>query len=123
MLLGQNGGRGQESCLFAVHDTFENSSEGHLGLAKADIAAKQPVHDFFRFHVALDFRNAGHLVRRFIVGEILFELLLPHRIRTEGKTAVGGTFGIEPDQIRGQFLDRFPGTFFLAGPLLAAKFR
>jgi hypothetical protein len=44
MLARQQGGRHDHSDLLASHGNRKGRTQGHLGLAKADIAADQPVH-------------------------------------------------------------------------------
>ena len=57
MLLRQNRCRHEYRHLLAVHSGLVSGTDSHLGLAKAHIAAKQPVHGLFLFHIHLDFRN------------------------------------------------------------------
>ena len=51
VLLGQDCGWHEHGDLKAAIDRFERSPHGDFRLAKADIAAQQPVHGLRRFHV------------------------------------------------------------------------
>ena len=59
MLLRQNRSRGKNRDLLAFHDCLERRPEGDLGLAVADVAADQPVHGAFVFHITLDLGKRG----------------------------------------------------------------
>ncbi len=84
MLLGKYGGGNQHRHLFPVHNRLEGRPHRHLGFAVAHVAAQQPVHWPFSFHIPFCLFNAPQLVGGFLVGEQVIKLLLPYCIRAEG---------------------------------------
>ena len=79
----QHRGRGEQRHLFAVHQRLERRPKCHLGLAVADVAAKQAVHRAGRLHVALDVGERRLLIGRQLVLERRLEFLLPVRVGAE----------------------------------------
>ena len=73
----------------------------HFGLAVAHVAAEQTVHRRRRLHVALDVGNRGGLVDGQLVGESVFEFLLPVCVGAEGVTGHGLALGVELQQLFG----------------------
>ena len=122
MLLGQNGRRHQNGHLFAVQDALHRGAEGDLCLAKADVAAEQTLHRGGGFHIPLDLGDAAELVVGLGVGEALFKLLLPRRIRREGETGQALARGIELNESFGKILGCSLGAGLCLLPLVAAEF-
>ena len=102
VLLGQDGGRGQDGYLHAVHHGLEGGPNGHLGFAVAHVAAQEPVHGNGLFHIGLDFRNGFQLVRGFLKGEAVLEFLLEGGIRGKGMARGDFPLGVQPQQLGGQ---------------------
>ena len=109
MLLGQNCGGHQNGHLLAVQHGLHHCPQGHLRLAKAHIAAQQPVHGHRRLHIPLDLPNAPELVVGLGVGKVVFKLLLPGGIGGKRITTLALPGGIELDQLPGHILGRLPG--------------
>ena len=99
----------KQGCLLAVCSSLESGPDSHLGLAKADVAAHQPVHGHRRLHIFLDRYGAGHLVGSILPDEGGLKLSLKIRVGGEGKAAGGLSFCVELDEITGNILDLFPG--------------
>ena len=95
MLERQYGSRCEESYLLAVGQRLEGSSHGHLGLAKAHVAADQSVHGQGRFHVLLDVPDGVQLIRGLLELKSVFELALPVAVGGEGKTGFELALGVE----------------------------
>ena len=62
MLLREHRGRGEDRNLLAFHHGFESRANRDLGLAKADVAADEPIHGAGGFHVAFRLRDRAELV-------------------------------------------------------------
>ena len=122
MLLGQNGRRYQNGHLFAVQNALHRGAEGDLGLAEADVAAEQTLHRGGGFHIPLDLGDAAELVVGLGVGEALFKLLLPRRIRRKGEAGQALARGIELNESFGKILGRSLGAGLCLLPLVAAEF-
>ena len=122
MLLGKYGGRHQNCCLLAVHNTLHNGPQSHLGFAEAYIAAQQPVHWCGRFHIGFDVCNAPKLVIGFGVGEIVLKFQLPGRVSSECKSNLPFSGGIELYQFAGHILGGFSGFGFGLLPGIGANF-
>ena len=121
MLLRQNGRRDQDCHLLAVQDALHGRAQRDLRLAEADVAAEQPVHGRGRLHIALDLVDAAQLVVGLRVFKALLKLLLPRRIRCEGKARQPLALGIELDKARSQILGRGLGSGLRLLPLVAAE--
>ena len=120
MLLGQNRGRYQDGRLFSVQYALHYGPHGNFRLSVTHVAAEEPVHRHRLFHVGFYLLYAAELVGGLLVGEPLFELHLPGRIRREGKALAAGALGIEGDEFPGQFLCRRFCAGFCALPFRAA---
>ncbi len=95
--------RGQhDGDLFAVEDGLHGGAQGHLGLAKADVAANEPVHRLGPLHVALGLVDGGELVRRFAEGKGVLKGVLPGLVGGKGVAGPGVALGLEREELRGQ---------------------
>ena len=94
MLLRENGRGNQNGRLLAVQNALHDRPEGHLGLSEAHIAAEQPVHRDRALHILFDLGRAAQLVVGLGIGEVLFKLPLPARIRGKGIAGKALAFGI-----------------------------
>ena len=121
VLLGQNRGGAQNHDLLGVLATLEGRAQGHLGLAKAHVAAKQAVHRLFGLHVCLDVGDGVGLVRRELVTKVALHLLLHRRIRREGHARHCGAARIEVYQVKRQLLSRAAGLAGGSAPVGGVK--
>ena len=69
MLLCQQGGRHQDSHLFAGPGRHKSGPHGHFGFAKADVTTDEAVHGALAGHVFNNRLNGGLLVRGLLEGE------------------------------------------------------
>ena len=88
MLLRQHRSRHQHGYLFAAHHGFKGRTHRHFGLAKAHIAAKQPVHGPRLFHIRFDFLQRLQLIRRFLIRKGFLKFSLPRCIRLKSKAGL-----------------------------------
>ena len=121
MLLGKHRGRNQNCRLLAVQDALHHRPQRNFGFAEADVAAQQPLHGSRRLHVVLDLRNCAQLIVGFRVFEALFKLLLPWRVRREGKARAALSLGIELNQPCSQILCRCLRLCLCLLPLIAPE--
>ena len=105
MLLSQHCGWHQNRNLFAVCHGFKSGTQGNLGLAVADVTAKQPVHRAAGFHVGFDLLDCQKLVGRLDVGEGCFQFFLPVIIRIKGVAFRGLTLSVEFQEVLRHFHD------------------
>ena len=117
----QNRGGGQNRALLAAHHTFERRPQCDLGLAKADIAAKQAVHRPRLLHIVLDFRGTGQLVGGLLIGKALLKIALPGVIIGEGVAVRLLAAGVELNQLLGHLLGRGLDLLAGLGPVGAAQ--
>ena len=122
VLLGKNGGGNQNGHLLSVHDSLHNSPEGNFRLSEAHIAAEQTIHGGRGFHIPLDVGNAPQLVVGFRIGEIVFKFLLPGCVRSESKTRLPFSGGIQLDQLSCHILGSLSGLGFGFLPGIGADF-
>ena len=85
------GGR-EHGHLFAVHHRFERGANCYFGLAEADVAADQPVHGTWPFHVAFAFDDRLELVGSFAKWKRMFEFHLPLGVRAKCVSALRFAF-------------------------------
>ena len=81
MLPRQQGRRHDDRHLGAGHCRDKGGAQRHLGLAKADIAADQPVHRLARGDVGERVGNRGQLVLGLGIGKAGGELLVDPLLR------------------------------------------
>ena len=128
MLICQNCGRNQNSCLLAVSYTLKERTRCNFSLAEAHISAKQTVHTKRTLHVLFNFLNGTELVVCFLIRETVFKLFLPYGIQTEAVSLLHLTLRIQVNQILrhdsdsslGLGLRRLP---FTAGQLIHLRCR
>ncbi len=84
VLLGEDCRGHEHRHLAVILHRLKGGPQGDLRLAKAHIAADQPVHDPVRLHILLRVCNRIQLVLGLLVGEHLLKLPLPDGIRREG---------------------------------------
>ena len=93
MLFGKHRGRTEQRHLAAVCGSPESGTHGHLCLAKAHIAADQPVHGHVLVHVPQDVFYSPGLIRRLLIGEaglkFMIELVAGSIMVALGHLAVG----------------------------------
>ena len=121
VLEGEDGRRGQEGDLLAIHDGLEGRAHSDFRLAVAHVAAEQPIHRRRSFHVGLDVGNRRRLVWRQIVRKAAFEFLLP--VRVCGERVAGDCFtrGVELEQLFGHVAHRLLDARLGLLPRLAAQ--
>ncbi len=108
MLTSQHGSRHENRRLLACEHTFHHRAQRDLCLAKADIAAQQPVHRAGRFHIRLDFPDTAHLVFCLLIFKRSFKFRLPAVVFRERKACFALALGIQLQQLTCQlFGSRF----------------
>ncbi|OLN24802.1 hypothetical protein DVDV_3911 [Desulfovibrio sp. DV] len=121
VLFGQHGRRTQHGHLLAVEHGPEGGAKGHFGLAKAHIAADQPVHGFGPLHVGQDFGNGPLLIRRLLKAEGGLEFQVEFVGGTVGIALGHLPVGVHLDQIGGDALDGLLGPFAYGFPTRPAQ--
>ena len=104
VLLRQDGRGAQHHHLLGVLAALERGPQRDLRLAKAHVAAEQPVHGPSRLHVGLDVCDGGALVGRELVAEARLHLLLDRRVGREGKPRDRGAARVEVHEVEGELL-------------------
>ena len=94
MLEGQNGGRNQYGCLFAIQAGFKCSANGHFRFTKSYIAANQSVHRTFTFHILLNICSCFALIGCVFVNKGGFQFVLHVVIGTMRKSLLGFALGV-----------------------------
>ena len=120
MLLRQHRGGGQHRHLLARRDRLEDGPDRHLGFAEAHVAAHQPVHRLGLLHIPLDIGDGLHLVGGGLVGEGVFELVLPGAVGGEGEARCLVALGVELHQIHRHLAHGLFGALLGLGPGRAA---
>ena len=106
MLEGEDGGRHENGDLLAREDGLEGGTEGHLGLAEADIAAEEAVHRDVVLHIPLDVADGTELAVGLDVGEGFLKFALAFVVGREGVARAAHPRGVEGDEILGHILLR-----------------
>ena len=114
VLICQHGSRHENSHLLVVDTGLESSSDSYFRLAKADVAADEPIHRSLTFHIGLDVLSGFELVGRIFVEETCLEFVLHETVTAEGKAFLLPTTGVEQDEVAGDVL------YLLLRPLLHA---
>jgi hypothetical protein len=122
VLLGEDGGGGQQGHLFFGGDRFEDGPYRHLGFAKAHVAAHQTIHGAIALHVQLHILHRLELIRRGLIGERVFQLLLPGHVGGVGEALQLGPLGVELQQIHRHLFHGFAGATLGFLPGLASHF-
>jgi hypothetical protein len=123
VLLGEDGGRGQEERLLARDRDREGGANGDLGLAESDVATNEPVHRPRRLEVLLDRLDRALLVGSLDVREARFELLQEIRLDVVGHPGGPLALGIERDELARQLARAGAGACLDELPGLAAELR
>ena len=121
MLEGKNGGRHKHRHLLGVTGCLECCTHRHFGLSKPDITADQPVHRTGTLHICLYVIGSLQLIRRILIEEGCFQLVLHEGVAREGKPFLLQSLGINLDQVAGDVLNPFLGTFLQPVPRSCAK--
>ena len=121
VLLGEDRRRHEKGRLLAFLHRLEDGADRDLGLAKADVAADEPVHRARAFHVALRFENGALLVLGLLVDEGLLEFALPRGVGRVGMTRQRVALGLHAEELRGVIHHRFLRGDFCPFPARAAQ--
>ena len=122
MLEGQYGGRHEYCDLFVVAGGFECRTYGNFGFPETHVAADEPVHRAFAFHVGFHFGCGFYLVWSIFVNERCFEFLLQERVGRESESLFFFTGGIELYQVAGNLFHLAFRLLFHAFPSTASQF-
>ena len=106
VLPGEQRRRHQHGDLLGIHDCLEAGAHSDLGLAIADIAQEQAVHDLGALHVLLDLLDALELSRRLGIGKVVLKLPLPDGVLRKGIALCLAAFAVDLDQVFCELLDR-----------------
>ena len=123
MLIGQDGGRYEHSHLFTIRRSLEGSTHGDLRLTETAITTNQTIHGFRLLHIGLYILCGFQLVWRVLIEETGLEFMLQVSIVAEGESLLTTALRIEFNQVAGDILDMFLGTFLETFPLTSAKRR
>ena len=123
VLLRKDRGGAQHHHLPAVLAALEGGAQRHLRLAKAHVAAEQPVHGLGRFHVRLDVLYGGALVRRQLVRKARLHVRLRRRVRSKRVPLHRGAPGVQVNQVKRELLGRAPGLPRRARPVRRVQAR
>ena len=121
MLLGKQGGGGEDHHLFAARHGGKGGAQRHLGLAETDVAAHEPIHGFARAHVGEHGVDGRLLVRRGLERESGAEGFVVALVEPEGEAGTGGALGVEREQLGGGVSRLFGGLAFGFFPLAGAE--
>ena len=91
--------------LLAVEGYRECRAQRHLGLAKADVAADQPVHRPAAFEVLQRGGDGAELVLGFLIGEARAEFVVDMRLHRHFRRFMQMPFGRDLDQFAGNLAD------------------
>ena len=106
VLKGEHRRRRKKRDLLPIHDDLERRPHRHFRLAVSDVAAEQPIHRRWHFHVSLDVSNRRRLIGRQLVRKRALELLLPVCICREGVPRHGFALGVELQELFGHVAHR-----------------
>jgi hypothetical protein len=121
VLLGQQRGGREEGHLLAAGDRNEGGAQRHLGLAKAHVAADQPVHRARADHV-LDHRmDGGALVGGFLEAEVVGKGFVVVGRITEGMAFAQRPAGVDVQQLGGRVAHLLGGLALGLVPLAGAQ--
>ena len=107
-MLARQQGCGNNHChLPAGHRSNKCGTQRHLGLAKTDIAANQPVHRRPRGQITQHRINGAHLVFGLVIGKARLELAVNAFRRGHWRRGPQCPFGSNADQLSGNFQQLF----------------
>ncbi len=99
VLLGQEGGGHQHGHLLAAMHGHKRRPHRHLGLAKAHVAAHQPVHALGLTHVAEHSIDGVELIVGLLEREASGKLAIGLAVVLEGKAGAGRAVGVDIEQL------------------------
>ena len=109
MLRRKHGTRTHQSRLLPSQNTKVNRAESNFRFSKTDVTAKQSIHDLFRAHIHLDFRNRTGLIGGQFMGKSVFKFLHKHFVCREGIASVFRALRIQLFQVEREL---FKGRFY-----------
>ena len=117
MLVGKNGGRGQNGHLFLRFHRLEGRPHGNFGFSETGITADQAIHRVRFLHILFHLVDCLELIGRFIKNKR--GLKFPHKNRIVSKAETGLHFplGIDLDQVYGNIADFFANLVLFGRPL------
>ena len=123
MLECKHRGWNEHSHLFSIGSCLESCPHRYFGLAKANVAAHQPIHWATAFHIVFQVLRRFQLVGRIFVEERSLQFVLHKRVGREGKALFVASFRIELYQVASNILDAFLRLFLESVPRSRAKNR
>ena len=121
MLLRENRRWYENRNLLAVHRRLVRRANRNFSLAKANVAANQPVHWRFAFHIRLDIFDGFNLVGRLLVGKFFLKISLRYVVHVEGETVSGGAARVNFNQLFGNIFDGAGSAGFGASPFAGTE--
>lgn len=121
MLIGKNGGGGQNRHLITPIHGLEGGSHGHLGLAEPDVTAQQAIHRLLPLEIQLDRGNGLQLVIRLLEFESGIELCLEIGVRRHDSGLCQMTFGVVAQKVASQLAQPLPDALLGARPRAAPQ--
>ena len=121
MLPRQQGRGGDHRHLHARHGRDKGRAHRHFGLAKAHIAANQPVHRIARAEIGQDILDRAQLIIGLHIGKARAERLPGVMLRLQHGRGSQGTLCRHPDQAFGHLADTFLEPCLLGLPGAAAQ--
>ena len=107
--------------MFAGHHRLECGADGHLGFAKAHVAANQPIHRLRPLHIAFGIVDGFFLIEGFLVNKSRLKLALPRRVLRKPIALLRLAHGLDPQHFGGEILHGALGFFLRFIPTLAAQ--
>ena len=121
VLLSQDGSWAQNHNLTSILARLKCSSQRHLCLAKAHVAAKQTVHWLACFHVQLNVYNCAFLIWRQLIREAGLHLFLSRSVQRERVARHRSATRVKVYQVKCQFLGRLSCLVSGARPICRVK--
>ena len=94
MLFGKDCRRSEKGCLLPAHYRLKCRPHRNFCFPIADIAADEPIHWNWFFHISLYVTDTGELILGFLIGKGCFKGGLPLVIFGKGKTGRSFPAGI-----------------------------
>ena len=88
MLLSQNCSRSYQNYLLSIVNSFKCRTHSNFSFAVTDIAADEPIHNFWTFHIIFYIVNRLFLIRCNLKWKTFFKFLLPNRIFLINKSSL-----------------------------------
>ena len=105
MLKSKNSSRHQYSSLFSIHAGFKSCPDSYFCFTKAHVTTDQPVHWRRRFHILFYICRCLTLVGCIFINKRSFQFCLHVIIRRMLKPLLGFSFGVQLNQVKGNFLN------------------